>query len=71
MKCDLSQKKEEEAAGCPDKCVPTCQTESAEHELGAVEDGEAAVRLVTGSLGSLKVLGVLPWPDFLYFHDVH
>jgi hypothetical protein len=75
MKYDLSQKEEEVAGGwaegCPDKCAPTCQTERAEDKLGAVEDGEATFCLVADSLGSLKVLGVLPRTDFLYLHDVH
>lgn len=57
--------------GCPDKCAPTCQTECVEDELGAVEDSEATVCLMPDSLGSLKVLGVLPRTDLLYFHDVH
>lgn len=49
----------------------TCQAERAENKLGAVQDGKAAVFLLADSFGTLKVLGVLPWADFLDFHDIH
>ena len=51
--------------------APTCQAEGAEDELGAVEDGEAAVFLLADGFRTLEVLGVLPRADFLYFHDIH
>lgn len=51
--------------------APTCQTECAEDELGAVQDGEAAVFLLADGFRTLKILGALPWADFLYFHDIH
>ena len=51
--------------------APTCQAERAEHKLGAVEDGEAALLLLADCFRTLEILGVLPWPDLLYLHDVH
>ena len=51
--------------------APTCQAERAEHKLGAIEDGEAALLLLADCFRALEILGVLPWPDLLYLHDVH
>lgn len=66
-------KKETEAQGgrkTPGR-TPTCYAERAEDELGAVQDGKAAVFLLADGFGTFKILGVLPWADFLYFHDIH
>ena len=49
----------------------TCQTECAQNKLGAVQDGKTALFLLADCFGTLKILGVLPWADFLDFHDIH
>ena len=53
------------------RLAPTCQAERAEDKLGAVQDGEAALFLLADRFRALEILGVLPWPDLLYLHDVH